>query len=414
MMMKLLFPTDSSRRRRRLFHPEIIPVCSFQDEGPLYLFLSRSSREIFGVGLTTLFMQDDQEDEADFFLYPISEEPERGLIGAGGGATTPRQQEKCPSEKTGWRKSVNIVRNEIMTLPRGTMAHLVNVMIAILVLVWFISYEYFEWRYTKKDPVQSSSFGSTFSVTSMRCIYLSQLGLIYDNGVNAFGRYVGEGRFLRILNKYRFVWHVTAMPLLAIPVTEIATRQSVYEDITQQWIVTLLIAWSLIDFAKWNMCQDPKKLRLVDVRSSQAHQGSYLSGTLAYTSEAFWELVLPPVILVLYELLIGTTILWSFSCMEQQDHDDHTTSTTTTTLDSAFDASVVLASSSSLSSLVALDHTDALIPTSCVPPTSAICLVLSGILTLLTSGTAKRYPELQLLGENLHGMLLWAAYVAID
>ena len=43
---------------------------------------------------------------------------------------------------------------------------------------------------------------------------------------------------------------------------------------------------------------------------------------------------------------------------------------------------------------------------------SAIYLILSGVLTLSTSGMARDFPEIQMLGENLHSVLLWAAYVA--
>lgn len=285
---------------------------------------------------------------------------------------------------TSWTQSVRLLllQNECV-IPRGIVTHACNVLLATLLLVWFF-------RSHETVGLQLVLPVSFVSRCSIWCIYLSQLGVIYDNGVNAVGRYVGEGRLLRVLNKNRFVFHSVSMPLLAIPVTEIATRQSVCGIATQKWISTLLTMWSVTHLIKWNCFHHSNHLRLVDNRESKVSNGPYLPGTLAYTSGAFWDLVLPPLILVLYEVLVGSAILTkSTHSFDPRD-------------------SFWSKSSAFLASLP--DDAPSSSPTA--PPMSAIYLILSGVLTIFTSGMARDFPEIQMLGENLHSVLLWAAYVA--
>lgn len=270
----------------------------------------------------------------------------------------------------------------------GTLIHLCNSLLATLLIVWFL------WNHvTMASNTASSSSSASLSYYqgwSMWYIYLSQFGLVYDNGVNAIGRYLGEGQLLRILNKNRFTLHVTVIPLLGITVTEIAGRYSLFDGTMHYWICSILSGWSLFDLTKWHFFCHSQHLHLIDNRAGHANKGLCLSGTLSYTSGAFWEMCIPPVLLVLYELMVGFVILMKteslFQCM-----------TVNMTLDS----------------LLLLDKASPGHDFACdALPWSAIYLIMSGLLTLSTSVKSLHYPELQLFGENLHGILLWAAYTA--
>lgn len=47
-------------------------------------------------------------------------------------------------------------------------------------------------------------------------IYLIILALIYDNGIIAFGKWIGEGELLETLNLLRFWTHAFLTPLLVL------------------------------------------------------------------------------------------------------------------------------------------------------------------------------------------------------
>jgi hypothetical protein len=61
---------------------------------------------------------------------------------------------------------------------------------------------------------------NSYSNMSAFCMHFSQLGLMFNNSINAIGKYIGEGSSLRILSKGRFLFHVVGILLLGIPVTE--------------------------------------------------------------------------------------------------------------------------------------------------------------------------------------------------
>ncbi len=352
--MMFLFPTNS--RRFRLYRREIVHLCSFQDENEFF-FLPEIYEVLFGV-------------KCDGHHVGTAVYSDKGLI---------TNQCQFPRVLLRWIKIPRSIQLKKDVLSKGTITHGCNLFLATLIFVWFLSCHQTSSSISHLASLSSRSW-------SIWCIYLSQLCLIYENGVTAMGRYIGEGKLLRVLNKNRFVLHAMAMPLLAIPVTEIAMRQSIYDVNTQTRICVFLSGWSVIDLTKWNAFHHSHDFRLVDNRESKVNKGPYLPGTLAYTSDAFWEIVLPPVLLVLYEFLVGSAILakpaFSFEICD-------------TTLDQSLD----LAPSPS-----------ARISTSW-PPMSAVYLILSAVLTLCTSGMAYGLPEIQLLGENLHGILLWAAFM---
>ena len=179
---------------------------------------------------------------------------------------------------------------------RGVHTHMLNALLSltliVIILVFFGSHSL-------------SSFWSAF------CIMFSQLGLIYDNLVNALGKYIGEGQNLCLLSKVQFLFHAVGIPLLAIPVTEVGVSQGVVLGADTQFIMTsVALFWAAFELFRW-LSYDKKDLKLVDLRCCKGHKAPYLAGTLAYTSGKFLELVLPCILLIFYELTVGCCILWN-------------------------------------------------------------------------------------------------------
>ena len=185
-----------------------------------------------------------------------------------------------------------------------------------------------------------------------------QLGLVYENLIIASGKFVGEGEALRMFSKARFIFHVVGIPLLAIPITDVAIHCNVFEPYAGSIIQTLLTLYALIEFCLW-LPYDINQLKVVDLRDSDHHVSPYLAGTLAYTSGKVVELALPAILLVFYEFLIG----WKLSCM-------------------------------------------------CPALLAGQLLSASAVITFLACATKGR-PDIQLLGENIHGGLIWAAVASL-
>ena len=226
---------------------------------------------------------------------------------------------------------------------RGVQTHMLNALISLTLII--IIFAFF-------------SRSSLFFSWSVFCILFSQLGLIYDNLVNAFGKNIGEGQNLRLLSKGRFLFHVVGIPLLTIPVTEVGVSQGVLGADTQSAMTSVALFWAVFEFFHW-LSFDINQLKLVDLRGCKDHKAPYLAGTLAYTSGKFLELVLPCVWLIFYELAVGSCILWNDPS-------------------SSFRVGLLLAT--------------------------------SALMTLL-SCTIPGRPDIQLYGENFHGGMILVALV---
>jgi hypothetical protein len=232
--------------------------------------------------------------------------------------------------------------HEVGDFYRGIMTYMINVLISLTFMILFTVYG-------RSDH--------SCSIVSAFCIYFSQLGLLFDNVINALGKYIGEGSNLRLLSKGRFLFHVVGIPLLAIPLTEVAVAHDVFGDTTQSVMTCLVSSWAVFELFHW-LNYDSNELKLVDLRDSKDHKGSYLAGTLAYTSGKFLELVLPCIMLIFYELAIGCSIL-----------------------------------------IYGTDSTTSRV---------GFLLAVSATATLISCAVPGR-PDIQLYGENFHGGMIWVA-----
>lgn len=101
-----------------------------------------------------------------------------------------------------------------------------------------------------------------------------------------------------LLYKGQVMFLVAALPLLMIPIMEVATTHGIFSESTLCAITKLVIHWASLEFCYW-FNYNIQKLWLVGLRGSKDHNGAYyLSGMLAYTSGKFFKLVLSAILLV--------------------------------------------------------------------------------------------------------------------
>ena len=198
-----------------------------------------------------------------------------------------------------------------------------------------------------------------YSSQSQVCMCFGQLGVTCDNLIIASGKFLGEGNTLRKLSKARFIFHVVGMPLLAIPITNVALHHHIFHPSTAASIRTLLVLYATFELFRW-LGYDTKNLRLVDLRGFKHHKPPYLAGTMAYSSGRVVEMVLPAMLLIFYEFFVGWQI---------------------------YNSSPAL--------------------------TAGPMLSASALLTFFACSVKGR-PDIQLLGENLHCALLCAVLALLE
>lgn len=177
-------------------------------------------------------------------------------------------------------------------LVSGTRIHLINAILSLVVATSFFV----------------SRRSSSSSLTAA-CMMFGFCGLVLDNTINAFGKYLGEGRRLRLLTKVRLVFHGTSVPLLFLPILEAAKFHGLLSTKAATRMMPLCVLFSIYELWSW-ITYDSQKLQVVDNRDSLKHSVRYLAGTLAYTSGRVLQCVLPVAILSLAELGIGYMLVW--------------------------------------------------------------------------------------------------------
>lgn len=130
-------------------------------------------------------------------------------------------------------------------------------------------------------------------------IYLIILALIYDNGIIAFGKWIGEGELLETLNLLRFWTHAFLTPLLVLFATGTLKESGVLWA-QKKWvsIVGIIYTVILIGIEVW---LEASQLTL---KAAEEY------GVLRYVSTK--EASGPPVmiLLVTLALIVASAILW--------------------------------------------------------------------------------------------------------
>ena len=189
------------------------------------------------------------------------------------------------------------------------------------------------------------------SALSTSALLLGFVGLFYDNAINALGKYVGTGRTLRVLTKFRLLFHGVGVPFLMVPIVEASFFQGLIGGPTASKMLLTCGAFALYELVHW-LWYDSNHLQVVDNRDSTEHSVRYLAGTLTYTSGKVLQCVLPAALLSLFQLSTGALL---------------------------FRKSI-----------------------------AGVWLLLSGLVSFASCAVPKR-PDVQLYGETVSTALLWAA-----
>ena len=97
-----------------------------------------------------------------------------------------------------------------------------------------------------RSVVAAGSSGLTKLVMTM-----GFAGLAFDNLVNASGRYLGEGNRMRRLSKARTILHGWTIPLLYVPVVEIAMKSGLVSAKVSRAIMAAFVAFGLHEVIDW-------------------------------------------------------------------------------------------------------------------------------------------------------------------
>ena len=124
-------------------------------------------------------------------------------------------------------------------------------------------------------------------------ILLPILGLIYDNGVIALGRFMGEGDLLQTLNQGRFLLHTLITPMLIAAAAALAAQAGIEwakKRVTHALfgvISVALIGFGLTDFARF------------------VYAAEWFGGTLRYVDTAVAGPPIPSIITIIILMIIG-------------------------------------------------------------------------------------------------------------
>jgi hypothetical protein len=108
------------------------------------------------------------------------------------------------------------------------MDHIIYLILTLSYLILFL----FGFRIAKRDGWLSMG----------NIVLLVILALAYDNGILAFGRYIGEGELLRILNEARYWLHALITPLLVLLAWYFLIRAKV------DWARKRIVKWLFLAF----------------------------------------------------------------------------------------------------------------------------------------------------------------------
>lgn len=253
-------------------------------------------------------------------------------------------------------KARKFLENLTSNVPYGVRIHIISMMLGL-----------FQIHSVASDIIDSSLTANFHDSTMMCTMAFGVMGSIYDNFMNAATRYVEPNSYILLqMHKLRYVWHVVSMPLLAIPVTELAGRGTLINESTSVALSALWGGMALVGGSKMMIDFDiHADMKLDDNRNSMTSRGPRLPGVVSYSTTRPIEVILPAILLVLYEIIVGGTMVIQSGSF------------------SSFDFTM-----------------------------SSFLLLGCGVSTFVASGMGSEKPELQLFSEQTHMSLLWAAYFA--
>jgi hypothetical protein len=154
----------------------------------------------------------------------------------------------------------------------------------------------------------SACKASSCTPLSQACMTFSFAGMFYDNAVNAIGKALGEGKTLRVLTKGRYLFHGMVMPLLMVPIMEMAKFHNLISGKACAASIAMLIAAAVVEGMDW-LHYDDAQFVVADNRDIIEHPKHNLAGTLKYNCPNIAKCVLPAVVTTLAQIGSGVLLI---------------------------------------------------------------------------------------------------------
>ena len=139
-----------------------------------------------------------------------------------------------------------------------------------------------------------------------------QLALVCDHFITGFGKHFskqGDSMFLRKIHRVRFAVHGLTMPILMFLITGVAVSNGLLTEATKHILSACFSTWAMHELWHWTVGYDLQSMKLVDLRDSKNHKGTYLAGTLNYTSGKVLQMLIPIFAVFGYQLWVGSRSL---------------------------------------------------------------------------------------------------------
>mmetsp|Transcript_32692 Transcript_32692/g.79440 ORF Transcript_32692/g.79440 Transcript_32692/m.79440 type:complete len:451 (+) Transcript_32692:120-1472(+) len=141
------------------------------------------------------------------------------------------------------------------------------------------------------------------------CLFFVQLALVCDHFITGFGKHFskhGDSTFLRKIHRVRFAVHGLTMPMLMFLITGVAVSNGLLAEATKHILSACFSTWAMHELWHWTVGYDLQSMKLVDLRESKNHKGTYLAGTLNYTSGKVLQMLVPIFTVFGYQLWVGS------------------------------------------------------------------------------------------------------------
>jgi hypothetical protein len=119
---------------------------------------------------------------------------------------------------------------------------------------------------------------------------------------------LGQGKTLRVLTKGRYLFHGMVMPLLMVPIVEMAKLHNLISGKACAASIAVFIAAAVLEAIDW-LHYDDEQFVVADNRDVIEHPKHNLAGTLKYNCPNIAKCVLPAVVTTLAQ--IGSGVLFT-------------------------------------------------------------------------------------------------------
>jgi len=188
------------------------------------------------------------------------------------------------------------------TVPYGTKIHLFNAMLGLSIPMLLFG---------KTIPfISSLSLVDNQFLLSSLIIEGSFIGMVIDNLINGFGRYIGEGSMLRNLTRIRLALHGLTVPSMFVPAIELGKHARIISSRVSRFAIGFFLSYAFVEVIEWLFLYDVDELQVVDNSDldSKKNNSRYIDGVLSYTCGKVVKCVVPAVTLCLSTMAMGNVM----------------------------------------------------------------------------------------------------------